>query len=238
MTSQYPEFFEPKHLGEKLYGGASQANFDNFVNGLLKGGAMNADVKQVIALIVLIIVALNWVVVLINYEATDVQGGEFGGLVPDLIASFFRISPDGINKKAGTAKQSYLDACEGVQAGVYALAGLAAIAAIKYLMSSASINEPWYNACMIILMIGAINWVITLINMYVFDVQNGGASGYAPDLVFLLSKIAGPDTMKMSPYPGGSVDDGTVMAVKTTQQVIYGVVGIAAVFMIAQHARK
>lgn len=232
---EYPNYFAPVNKGAGLYGGGQQ-QFDKFVDNMLVGGAMNNTWKETLAIIILIFAALNWLVVLINYEVNDVQAGEFGGLVPDSIASLFRIPPDGINKAAGTDNAKTLDACQGIQAFVYALVGLAVIVAVMHMMDSGS--SAMFKVGLVVLMIGALNWVVTLINMYVFDVQSGGASGYAPDLVFLGSKLAGPDTMKMDPYPGGDVDQDQVKAVKITQEVLYGIVGLVGVAMIVQHFRK
>ena len=225
--------FKPTYLG----GGGKTRDFDEFLTSILTGGAAMKWYEH-LAVVLLLLGAINWLFVLINYNVADVEGGAFGGVVPDLVADFFKLPPDGLNKKSGDDQAGYIQACQAVQTVVYVLVGIAGIIGITMLarINHGAPRSLLATLALVVVIVGALNWIITNINMYAFQSTDGGSSGYAPDLIFLLSKFAGSDTMKTSPFPadgsGTSPSEVTVQAVTITQQVVYALVALAALILV------
>ncbi|MEO1776997.1 MAG: hypothetical protein AAFS07_18815 [Pseudomonadota bacterium] len=199
-------------------------------------------------MVLLLLAAVNWFVVLVNYNAADIQGGSYGGVVPDLIATFFKLPPDGINKKDRTSQQSYLQACQGVQAFVYALVGLAAIIGFTKFgnIHYSKGTGKWAAVLLALVLVGAINWLVTLVNMFAFKTLDGSTSGYTPDLLYLLARLSGPDKFRSDPFPtranpaaGDTVPDaGALQALSVSQQIVYALVFIAAIALVVLRMRN
>ena len=207
--------------------GAQGTGFETLMR-MLVAGAPGMHIYELIGMILLIVAAVNWMVVMINYNIYDVKAGEMGGVVPDLVADMFKLDP---KDPLGTADAGAANACKIIQAILYSLVGLGVIGALIYMLrrsSTASGVGPVGKLCAALLLIGGLNWIVTLIMMYL---QPGQSAGLAPDLVFALGEAFGGSQVVLD-------SDDNFKTIQVTQSIVYCAGFLAVILMIYLKASK